>query len=87
MKAFQRKLELLQKQLKKDLSHVMGCEKLIEDRNRNDAMLLLRSEKYTNMFEDVEQAFQRRFCDFYFHESEIMLFSDPFHYGPESAFY
>ena len=61
VKAFQRKLELLQKQLKKgDLSHFIACKKLIEeDQNGNEALLLLRSEKYTTMFENVKQEFQR----------------------------
>ena len=87
VKAFQRKLKLLQKQLKKgDLSHFMACEKLVEeDRNGNEALLLLRSEKYATMFEHVKQEFQRRFCDFHSHESEFMLFSDPFHCNPESC--
>ena len=87
-KAFQRKLELLQKQLKKgDLSHFMACKKLIEeDRNGNEALLLLCSEKYAIMFENVKQEFQRRFCDFRSHDSEFMLFSNPFHCNhPESA--
>ena len=37
------------------------------------------------MFENVKQEFQRRFCDFHSHESEFMLFSNPFHCDPESA--
>ena len=37
------------------------------------------------MFENVKQEFQRRFCDFHSHESEFMLFSNPFCYHPESA--
>ena len=87
MKALQRKLELLQKQLKKgDLSHFMACKKLIEeDQNGNEALLLLRFEKYTSMFENVKQKVHQRFCDFHSHESEFMLFSDPFHCDPESA--
>ena len=46
MKAFQ-KLELLQKQLKKGhLSHFTTCKNLTEeDRNGNEALLLLRSAK------------------------------------------
>ena len=32
-----------------------------------------------------KQEFGRRFCDFRSHESEIILFSDTFHYNPESA--
>ena len=77
----------MQKQLKKgDLSHLMACKKLIEeDRNGNEALMLLRSEKYAIVFENVKQEFQRRFCDFHSHESEFMLFSDPFHCNPESA--
>ena len=52
------------KQLKKDLSHFTVCKKLIEeDRKSNEALLLLRSEKYTTMFENVKQEFQRRFSD------------------------
>ena len=87
VKAFQRKLELLQKQFKKrDLSHFIACRKLIEeDQNDNEALLLLRSKKYTTMFENVKQEFQRRFCDFHSHESEFMLFPDPFHCDSESA--
>ena len=77
----------MQKQLKKgDLSHFIACRKLIEeDQNGNEALLLLRSEKYTTMFENVKQEFQRRFCDFHSHESEFMLFSNCFHCDTESA--
>ena len=86
VKAFQRKLKLLQKQLKKDLFYFTVCNKLIEeDRNDNETLLLLRSEKYTNMFEDVKLEFQRRFSDFHLHKTEFMLFSDPFHCSRESA--
>ena len=87
VKAFQRKLELLQKQLKEgDLAHFMACKKLTEEnRNGNEAMKLLRSEKYTNLIENVKQEFQRRFCDFQSHEAEFRLFSNPFHCHPESA--
>ena len=87
VKAFQRKLELLQKQLKEgDLAHFMACKKLTEEnRNGNEAMKLLRSEKYTNLIENVKQEFQRRFCDFQSHEAEFRLFSNPFHCNPESA--
>ena len=64
----------------------MACKKLIEeDLNSNEVLLLLRSEKYAVMFENVKQEFQRRFCDFHSHASEFMLFSDPFHCNPESA--
>ena len=49
------------------------------------ALLLLRSERYTNMFENVKQEFPRRFSNFRSHESEFMLFSDRFHCNPESA--
>ena len=87
VKAFQRKLELLQKQLKEgDLAHFMACKKLTEEnRNGNEAMKLLRSEKYTNLIENVKQEFQRRFCDFQSHEAEFRLFFNPFHCNPESA--
>ena len=37
------------------------------------------------MFENVKQEFQRRFCEFHSHESEFMLFSNPFRCDPESA--
>ena len=59
VKAFRRKLDLLQKQLKSgDLSHYAACRKLIEeDRNCNEALKLLRSEKYTNKIEEVKQEF------------------------------
>ena len=61
VKAFQRKLELLPKQLKKrNLSHFMACKKLIEkDQNGNEVLLLLRSKKYTTIFEKVKQKFQQ----------------------------
>ena len=63
----------------------MVCKKLIkEDQNGHEALLLLRSEKYITMFENIKQEFQRRFCDFHSHESALMLFSDPFHCDPES---
>ena len=62
----------------------MACKKLIEeDQNGNEVLLSLRSEKYTTMFENVKQEFQRRFCDFHSHKSEFMLFSDPFDCDPE----
>ena len=64
----------------------MVCKKLVEeDQNGNEALLLLRSEKYTTVFENIKKEFQRRFCDFHSHESEFVLFSDPFHCDPESA--
>ena len=56
-----------------------------EDQNGNEAFLLLRSEKYTNILENVKQEFQRRFFEFRSHKSEFLLFSDPFHCDPESA--
>ena len=86
-KAFQRKLILLQQQLKKgDLTYFTACKKLTEEnRNGNETLLLLRCEKYINMFENVKREFQRRFSDFCSHESESMLFSDSFHCDPESA--
>ena len=59
VKAFRRKLDLLQKQLKRgDLSHFIACKKLIEeDRNGDEALSLLRSDKYTKKIEDVKQEF------------------------------
>ena len=48
-------------------------------------MKLFRSEKYTNLIENVKQEFQRRFCDFQSHEAEFRSFSNPFHCNPESA--
>ena len=71
MKAFRRKLDLLQKQLRRgDLPHFMACKKLIEeDRNGDEALRLLRSDKYSKKIEVVQQQFQRRFCDFHFLES------------------
>ena len=64
----------------------MACKKLIEeDQNGNEALLLIASEKYINMFENVKKEFQQRFFDFHSHESEFMLFSNPFHCDPESA--
>ena len=47
--------------------------------------MLLRFEKYTTMFDNVKQEFQRRFSYFHSHESEFMLFSNFFHCDPESA--
>ena len=80
MKAFQRKLKFRQKQPKAgDLSYFTTCKKLTEeDWNGNEALLLLRSEKYTNVFKDVKREFQRQFSDFRLHEFEFMLFSNPF---------
>ena len=46
---------------------------------------MLRSDKYTKKIEWFKQEFQRRFCDFPSHESEFMLFSDPFQCNPENA--
>ena len=64
----------------------MACKKLIEeDRNGDEALRLLRSDKYPQKIEDVKQEFQRRFCDFHSHESEFMLFSNSFHCDPENA--
>ena len=63
MKAFQRKLKFRQKQPKAgDLSYFTTCKKLTEeDWNGNEALLLLRSEKYTNVFKDVNENFSVNF--------------------------
>ena len=38
----------------------MACKQLTEEnRNGNEAMKLLRSEKYTNLIENVKQEFQQ----------------------------
>ena len=53
----------------------MACKKVVEeDRNGNDALKLLRSDKYMNKIEEVKQEFQRRFCDFHLHESDFTCF-------------
>ena len=58
VKAFQKQLEFLQKQLKTGhLSHFTSKKLIEEDRNVNEALLLLRFEKYTNMFENVKEEF------------------------------
>ena len=58
VKAFQKQLESLQKQLKTEhLSHFTSKKLIEEDRNVNEALLLLRFEKCTNMFGNVKQKF------------------------------
>ena len=53
----------------------MTCKKLMkEDRNGNEALKLLRFEKYTNKIEDVKLEFQRRFCVFHLQSQNLSCF-------------
>ena len=87
VKVFRRKLEFLQKQMRKgDLCHFSACKQLIvEDQHGEDVLMLLRSQKYTKMFEKLQEEFQRRFCDFRSHDQDLEIFADPFLCDPECA--
>ena len=85
VKAFRRKLEMLQKQLKnKDQWHFSAYKKLVEeDLCVQNGLMLLRSEKYSNTFENLQKEFQQRFCNFCLHDHDIYMFADTFHCDPE----
>ena len=85
VKAFQRKLDLLQTQLLQgNLSHFSACKQLSEeDEHGKHALILLCSKKYNSMLQNIQDEFQRRFCDFRSHEHDLMMFASPFECDPK----
>ncbi|XP_076130471.1 general transcription factor II-I repeat domain-containing protein 2-like [Alosa pseudoharengus] len=86
VKAFQRKLELLQGQLRKgDLTHFPACKSLVDDKDTDGSQVLrhLRSEKNHNLIKKLREEFDHRFSDFRDHEKAFNLFQNPFSCVPE----
>uniref|UniRef100_A0A672FRL1 SPIN-DOC-like zinc-finger domain-containing protein n=1 Tax=Salarias fasciatus TaxID=181472 RepID=A0A672FRL1_SALFA len=81
IKAFQRKLELLQGQLKQgDLTHFPTCKALPDDTDTDGRHVLrhLRSDKNHNLIKKLREEFDHRFSDFRDHEKSFNLFQNPF---------
>jgi len=91
VKAFERKLKLLQKQLREgNLAHFPACKELAdeeseEDQDRDIALTSLSSEKYASIMQSLQDEFCRRFVDFRSHEQDLAIFADPFSCDPEIA--
>uniref|UniRef100_UPI0037E99D8B general transcription factor II-I repeat domain-containing protein 2-like n=1 Tax=Semicossyphus pulcher TaxID=241346 RepID=UPI0037E99D8B len=86
VKAFQRKLELLQGQLKQgDLTHFPACKALVDDTDTDGRRVLrhLRSDKNHNLIKKLREEFDHRFSDFRDHEKSFNLFQNPFSCVPE----
>lgn len=86
VKAFQRKLELLQGQLKQgDLTHFPACKSLVDDTDTDGRQVLrhLRSEKNHNLIKKLREVFDHRFSDFRDHEKAFNRFQNPFSCVPE----
>ncbi|XP_077093645.1 general transcription factor II-I repeat domain-containing protein 2B-like [Siphateles boraxobius] len=86
VKAFQRKLELLQGQLRKgDLTHFPACKSLVDDTDTDGSQVLshLRSEKNHTLIKKLREEFNHRFSDFRDHEKAFNLFQNPFSCVPE----
>lgn len=79
--AFQRKLQLLQGQLREgDLTHFSACKVLAGE---CDVLHHLCSDKNHNLMEKLQEEFHHRFSDFSDHEKSFNLFQDPFTCAPE----
>ena len=81
VKAFQRKLELLQGQLKQgDLTHFPACKALVDDTDTDGRHVSrhLRSDKNHNLIKKLREEFDHRFSDFRDPEKSFNLFQNHF---------
>ena len=80
VKAFQRKLQLLQGQLKQgDLTHFPTCKALADDTDGRHVLCF----KNHNLIKKLREDFDHRFSDFRDHEKSFNLFQNPFSCVPE----
>ncbi|KAK6490688.1 general mRNAion factor II-I repeat domain-containing protein 2-like, partial [Huso huso] len=84
VKSFERKLQLLQGQLKEgSLAHFPACKELLEEEGK--VLDHLCSDKNNQIMEKLQAEFRHRFSDFRSHEQAFDIFQDPFKCAPEGA--